>query len=86
MLSIIEDVEVKGVYSSLLPHQVDENNNECQRRYLKRTSEIEASTFTTKNSQQKSNLQVIPNNLKQTSSKHNSKKIIKRLIDEIFVI
>ena len=84
MPSIIKEVVDAGTVCFNLPPQgrVEKNSDNWQRKCLKQLGECEAKT-PNNHSLQQSNPQVIPDERKQTSAKHTSRKTIQRLIDEI---
>ena len=83
MPSIIKEVvDARRVRFNLPSQRVEKNSNKWRRKYIKRSGEREAKT-PNNYSLRWSNQQVIPDERKQTSAKHASRKTIQRLIDEI---
>ena len=83
MPSIIEEVVDAGrVRFSLPPQAVENNSDKWRRECLEQLGEREAKT-PNNHSLRHPNPQVIPDECKQTSARHASKKTIQRLINEI---
>ena len=77
-----EVVDAGRVRFNLTPQVVDKNSDYWRRECLERSGEREEKT-PNNHSLRQSNPQVIPDERKQTSAKHASRKTIERLIDEI---
>ena len=83
MPSIIEEVVDAGnVRFNLPPQRVEKNSDEWRRKCVKHSGVREAKKANN-DSMRQSNPQLIPEDRKQTSAKHASKKTIQRSTDEI---